>query len=35
MQDALDELPESEGRFIETQLALADTSQFLQSEYGL
>ncbi len=35
MQDALDELPETEGRFIETQLALADTSQFLQSEYGL
>jgi methanol--5-hydroxybenzimidazolylcobamide Co-methyltransferase len=35
MQDALDELPESEGEFIEAQLGLADPSRFLQSEYGL
>jgi methanol--5-hydroxybenzimidazolylcobamide Co-methyltransferase len=35
MQDALDELPESEGKFIETQLAMADTSRFLPAEYGL
>ena len=35
MQDALDELPESEGKFIESQLALADTSRFLPAEYGL
>ena len=35
MQDDLDELPESEGKFIETQLALADTSRFLPAEYGL
>jgi len=35
MQDALDELPDSEGKFIESELALADTSRFLPAEYGL
>lgn len=35
MQDTLDELPESESEFIEQQLALADHSRFLPTEYGL
>jgi methanol---5-hydroxybenzimidazolylcobamide Co-methyltransferase len=35
MQDALDELPESESEFIARQLAAADRSRFLPEEYGL
>jgi len=35
LQDALDELPESESEFIAHQLALADRSRFLPEEYGL
>jgi methanol--5-hydroxybenzimidazolylcobamide Co-methyltransferase len=35
MQEALDELPESEFEFIARQLALADRSRFLPEEYGL
>ena len=35
LQDALDELPESESEFIGQQLALADRSKFLPAEYGL
>ena len=35
MQDELDELPESESKFIDQQLAKADTSRFLPQEYEL
>ncbi len=35
LQDALDELPESESEFIAQQLALADHARFLPEEYGL
>jgi methanol--5-hydroxybenzimidazolylcobamide Co-methyltransferase len=35
MQKALDELPDSESRFIEQQLARADRTRFLPEEYDL
>jgi methanol--5-hydroxybenzimidazolylcobamide Co-methyltransferase len=35
LEDALDEMPDSEQEFIEQQLALADHSRFLPEEYGL
>lgn len=35
MRDALDDLPDDEGDFIDEQLALADASRFLPAEYGL
>ena len=35
LNDALDELPESESEFIARQLAAADKSKFLPAEYGL
>jgi methanol--5-hydroxybenzimidazolylcobamide Co-methyltransferase len=35
LQQALDELPDSETEFIAQQLALADRSRFLPQEYGL
>lgn len=35
MRDTLDEMPDSEDEFISQQLAMADSSKFLPSEYGL
>ncbi len=35
MQEALDELPDSESEFIALQLATADPARFLPGEYGL
>ncbi|MCU0750270.1 MAG: hypothetical protein MUF13_12060 [Akkermansiaceae bacterium] len=35
LRDTLDEMPDSEDEFISQQLAIADHSKFLPSEYGL